>query len=100
MAGEPLLDLVLLVCGIVVEDHVDRLACGYFTLDPIEKADELLVAVALHVLPYHGSVEHVERSEQRGRAVALVVLGQGRSEERRVGKEWVSTCRSRWLPYH
>src|SRR3546814_19716247 len=22
-----------------------------------------------------------------------------RSEERRVGKEWVSTCRSRWLPY-
>src|SRR3546814_19674509 len=23
-----------------------------------------------------------------------------RSEERRVGKEWVSTCRSRWWPYH
>src|SRR3546814_20979509 len=22
------------------------------------------------------------------------------SEERRVGKEWVSTCRSRWSPYH
>src|SRR3546814_2957145 len=29
--------------------------------------------------------------------------GQGRharSEERRVGKECVSTCRSRWSPYH
>src|SRR3546814_18930257 len=24
----------------------------------------------------------------------------GRSEERRVGKEWVSTCRSRGSPYH
>src|SRR3546814_12561705 len=24
----------------------------------------------------------------------------GRSEERRVGKECVSTCRSRWVPYH
>src|SRR3546814_11363406 len=24
----------------------------------------------------------------------------GRSEERRVGKEWVSTCRSRWSLYH
>src|SRR3546814_15833525 len=24
---------------------------------------------------------------------------QGRSEERRVGKECVSTCRSRWSPY-
>src|SRR3546814_19233700 len=24
----------------------------------------------------------------------------GRAEERRVGKECVSTCRSRWSPYH
>src|SRR3546814_11514860 len=23
-----------------------------------------------------------------------------RSEERRVGKEWVSKCRSRWSPFH
>src|SRR3546814_11644480 len=29
---------------------------------------------------------------------ALVALS--RSEERRVGKECVSTCRSRWSPYH
>src|SRR3546814_1180844 len=27
-------------------------------------------------------------------------LGLRRSEERRVGKECVSTCRSRWSPYH
>src|SRR3546814_9070421 len=26
--------------------------------------------------------------------------GMSRSEERRVGKECVSTCRSRWWPYH
>src|SRR3546814_5803202 len=26
--------------------------------------------------------------------------GAARSEERRVGKECVSTCRSRWSPYH
>src|SRR3546814_11330515 len=26
--------------------------------------------------------------------------GEARSEERRVGKECVSTCRSRWSPYH
>src|SRR3546814_9707006 len=30
----------------------------------------------------------------------LVVMVKGRSEERRVGKECVSTCRSRWSPYH
>src|SRR3546814_18937001 len=28
------------------------------------------------------------------------LLGSIRSEERRVGKECVSTCRSRWSPYH
>src|SRR3546814_2256644 len=28
------------------------------------------------------------------------VTGAVRSEERRVGKECVSTCRSRWSPYH
>src|SRR3546814_16725577 len=27
-------------------------------------------------------------------------LADQRSEERRVGKECVSTCRSRWSPYH
>src|SRR3546814_5121794 len=31
----------------------------------------------------------------------IVSLGyEHRSEERRVGKECVSTCRSRWSPYH
>src|SRR3546814_7293974 len=28
------------------------------------------------------------------------IAGLLRSEERRVGKECVSTCRSRWSPYH
>src|SRR3546814_19084809 len=45
-----------------------------------------------------------------GQALALGLLQPGtrlmtvarshRSEERRVGKEWVSTCRSRWSPCH
>src|SRR3546814_15041120 len=30
----------------------------------------------------------------------VTILAQERSEERRVGKECVSTCRSRWSPYH
>src|SRR3546814_11822081 len=29
-----------------------------------------------------------------------VAAENGRSEERRVGNGWVSTCRSRWSPYH
>src|SRR3546814_16186831 len=32
--------------------------------------------------------------------IAASVIGAFRSEERRVGKECVRTCRSRWSPYH
>src|SRR3546814_12853723 len=35
-----------------------------------------------------------------GRALAVNPKPRGRSEERRVGKECVSPCRSRWSPYH
>src|SRR3546814_13375399 len=31
---------------------------------------------------------------------AVLAVRNDRSEERRVGKECVSTCRSRWSPYH
>src|SRR3546814_12425981 len=33
-------------------------------------------------------------------ALLGIFSNNGRSEERRVGKESVSTCRSRWSPYH
>src|SRR3546814_15000905 len=39
--------------------------------------------------------ERLARHATRTRVQALA-----RSEERRVGKECVSTCRSRWSPYH
>src|SRR3546814_10993808 len=43
----------------------------------------------------------VSSSERRKRWVLLGILTENtRSEERRVGKECVSTCRSRWPPYH
>src|SRR3546814_12366320 len=35
-----------------------------------------------------------------GLPIPLLGVLQYRSEERRVGKEWVSTCRSRWSTYH
>jgi hypothetical protein len=36
------------VGGVVVEDHVDHFARRHRPLERVEKADELLVAVALH----------------------------------------------------
>src|SRR3546814_1158816 len=40
-----------------------------------------------------------DAQRQEGEEIAEDELAQ-RSEERRVGKECVSTCRSRWWPYH
>src|SRR3546814_19490713 len=47
-----------------------------------------------------------ERRQQRDReknqyfAAGIADIADHRSEERRVGKEWVSTGRSRWSPYN
>src|SRR3546814_12686285 len=38
--------------------------------------------------------------EKESAAVEATKLYAKRSEERRVGEECVSTCRSRWSPYH
>src|SRR3546814_2280437 len=49
-------------------------------------------------------VDHLENGfgegPHAGHAFPLGILSCERSEERRVGKECVSTCRSRWSPYH
>src|SRR3546814_3428356 len=58
-----------------------------------------------------GALRRSEIADARGEAWfarvpagALRILAAGasrpRSEERRVGQECVSTCRSRWWPYH
>ena len=35
-----------------------------------------------------------------GKGVGSITDNDGRSEERRVGKECLRLCRSRWSPYH
>src|SRR3546814_15118141 len=55
------------------------------------------IAVDIHHARRKARADIAAVHEQVGVHVALA--GQGRSEERRVGKECVSTCRSRWSPY-
>src|SRR3546814_3726859 len=51
-----------------------------------------------------GSVLHLQGRRDRGHRrrdhEGALPVQRGRSEERRVGKECVNTCRSRWSPYH
>src|SRR3546814_14489221 len=52
--------------------------------------------------PGAGNGSRLRPEDDRRRAAAQVPKQMKgiRSEERRVGKECVSTCRSRWSPYH
>jgi len=77
MIGEPLHDRRVLVRGVIVEDGVDDLAGRRGALDGGEEADELLMPMLRHAAADDRSCENVQRREQGGRAVALVVVGQG-----------------------
>src|SRR3546814_1102818 len=57
--------------------------------------DQLCKATLLKLLAEGCGNNAVENCHTMKRADLAV-----RSEERRVGKECVSTCRSRWSPYH
>src|SRR3546814_12562328 len=54
-------------------------------------------------MPWEGPLQSILDSIQGpvARIVAvIIIIATGRSEERRVGQECVSTCRSRWSPDH
>src|SRR3546814_12720719 len=58
---------------------------------------EIAPGVSVHHIGGHAKgLMSVRVNTRRGQ----VVLASDRSEERRVGKEGVRTCRSRWSPYH
>src|SRR3546814_13022736 len=50
-------------------------------------------------MPRMDGMELLQRLRQQSRLPVIFLTSKARSEERRVGKECVSTCRSRWSPY-
>src|SRR3546814_17032878 len=77
-------------------EGLDRFGADAALAVPRHEHDEA-VAVA-HLQPPVGLLVPQGRSAHR--VVAAVERQVDRSEERRVGKEWVSTCRYRWAPAH
>src|SRR3546814_10953682 len=53
-----------------------------------------------HQIGYYAIGVRQSIAERRKNAHLYIDIICGRSEERRVGKECVSTCRSRWSPDH
>ena len=74
MARQPSLHLGMLVCGVVVDDGLNHLPGGHLSLNHVEEADELGVPMTLHASADHRAFQHIQRREQRGGAVALVVV--------------------------
>ena len=67
-------DLGMFVGGIVVDDGMDQLAGRHGSLDSVQEADELLMAMALHSAADHAAIERAEGGEQGGGAMPLVVV--------------------------
>src|SRR3546814_16300274 len=71
---------------------------------PLQRLRDRFPRRALHLVggqcrrPVFAVDRGVDRRDHFGAGLHPVVAQ--RSEERRVGKECVSTCRSRWSPYH
>src|SRR3546814_13506319 len=63
---------------------------------PIEVRPDRRQALALRWLTMFSRKRGEKTMEER---LANEIMDAARSEERRVGKECVSTCRSRWSPY-
>src|SRR3546814_16666036 len=55
-------------------------------------------SVASHLRLHNQTPQKIRECESHVEIITPQALT--RSEERRVGKECVSTCRSRWSPYH
>jgi hypothetical protein len=74
-ACEPSSDLGMLVGGVVVDDEMVVEVGWHAGLDVTQEGEELLMAMAGFALGDDRAVKHVEGGEQRGCAVALVVVG-------------------------
>src|SRR3546814_15045399 len=94
---------------IYVQGDSSRRIAAFDNLRGFAEVDEKgrFILEALPAGEYEVSVFAMVRSGGGGqtsldspRAKQQVTVREGRSEERRVGKECVSTCRSRWSPYN
>src|SRR3546814_1200145 len=79
---------------VVDDDNCDNLRTA-------QHASSITLAMTILNLVLYLALSHFGSVSPNFLAVsAVLTLIQSRSEERRVGKECVSTCRSRWSPYN
>src|SRR3546814_12099339 len=67
---------------------------------PVQQAQEVALLRLAEALQGLARNARPEDHQLAGQLVAVLGELPQRSDERRVGQECVSTCRSRWSPYH
>ena len=77
VAIEPGANVRVFVSCMVVENDVDNLAGRNFRLYGVQKSNEFLMTMTLHVTADHRAVENIEGGEQRRGAVPLVIVCHG-----------------------
>src|SRR3546814_11883585 len=76
--------------------QLSRQAQDDYSIESLKRAQAAIASGA-----FAGEIAPVTLTTRKGEVVVDTNEQPGkRSEERRVGKECVSTCRSRWSPYH
>src|SRR3546814_4992247 len=80
--------------------HVGSVLCFFFSSRRRHTRCALVTGVQTCALPIYSAEPTLKLLNDMGSAGQFHFIAFDRSEERRVGKECVSTCRSRWSPYH
>src|SRR3546814_15938704 len=99
MAAEAFGERVALVCGEQRYTYAELRECAVRAAARIKASGAAYVAL-LDVASPAAPIAIYAAAYAAVPYVPLNYRLTARSEERRVGKEWVSTCRSRWAPYH
>src|SRR3546814_13355191 len=84
-------DLVLGIAGLFL---IGKLKASFLLSIQNQEREILSSDISISI---RRPLEDIEIKALKDKARAFIL---DRSEERRVGKECVSTCRSRWSPYH
>ena len=63
------------------------------------KVKRIVLGVCGSIAAYKAA-DLIRRLQEKHCEVDVIMTKEARSEERRVGKECASMCRSRWSPYH
>ena len=94
MSSNPGFDPWVFVGCVVVHDQMQIEMRWRLDIDLVEETNELLVSMTCHAVADHFAIEQAQRSEQCGRAVALVVVRHGPAAPLLDRQSWLGTIQS------